>query len=207
MKGDYMENIVELLSQCKNARTKKYKRGELITTYIPNRKQIGIIIEGNADLIRYDYDGNRNIIERFDSGDVYGEIFHNKENVNGLLIEAVTNVVVMHLDYNNILNQCTNNCPVHMLINAELSNIILEKVKYLNTRIELLTKRSTREKILAYFTLVSKGRINKSFRLPFSYTDLADYLNVDRSAMTREIRCLVDDGFIEKENRNITILY
>lgn len=202
-----IQNLVELLSKCKNIRTKKYKKNELISTYIANRTQIGIIIEGNADLIRYDYEGNRNIIERFDQGDIYGEIFHSKENVNGLIIEAVTNVVVLQLEYNNITNSCNKDCPIHNAINNELSKIVLEKVKYLNTRIELLTKRSTREKILAYFTLVSKGRINKSFRLPFSYTDLADYLNVDRSAMTREIRSLVEDGFIKKENRNITILY
>ena len=202
-----IDNLIELLSQCKNARTKKYKKGEVISTYISNRTQIGIIIEGNADLIRYDYDGNRNIIERLDKGDMYGEIFHDKETVNGLLIEAVTNVIVIQLDYQNFTCQCTNNCALHNAINNEINKIVLAKVKYLNTRIELLTKRSTREKILAYFSIVSKGRINKSFRIPFSYTDLADYLNVDRSAMTREIRSLVDDGFIEKDNRNIKILY
>lgn len=205
-----MIDIIELndlVSKCKNIRIKKYKKGELITTYIANRTQIGIILEGNADLLRYDIDGNKNIIERFNQGDVYGEIFHIKDRVNGLIIEAVTNVIVAQLDYNNITNRCKNDCPIHDKINKELSNIVLEKVKYLNNRIELLTKRSTREKILAYFSYVSKGKINKSFRIPFSYTDLADYLNVDRSAMTREIRSLVEDGFIEKDNRNITILY
>lgn len=202
-----IDNLIELLSQCKNARTKKYKKGEVISTYISNRTQIGIIIEGNADLIRYDYDGNRNIIERFDRGDIYGEIFHAKETVNGLLIEAVTNVIVIQLDYLSFTSPCSKECPLHIAINNEVNKIVLEKIKYLNTRIELLTKRSTREKILSYFSLVSKGKINKSFKIPFSYTDLADYLNVDRSAMTREIRSLVEDGFIEKDNRNIKILY
>lgn len=197
----------ESVKKCKNIRTKKYKKGELITTYIANRTQIGIILEGSADLIRYDIDGNKNIIERFNQGDVYGEIFHIKERTNGLIIEAVTNVVIAHLDYNNITNRCKKDCPIHDYINKELSSIVLDKVRFLNNRIELLTKRSTREKILAYFSYVSKGKINKSFRLPFSYTDLADYLNVDRSAMTREIRSLIEDGFIKKDNRNITILY
>lgn len=201
------QKFIELVSKCKKIRTKKYKKGELITTYIPNRSQIGVILEGSADLIRYDLDGNRNIIDRFNAGNIYGEIFHNKGNVNGLIIEAVTNVIIAQFEYNDIINKCNNNCLIHEKINSEISNIVLEKVQFLNTRIELLTKRSTREKILAYFTLVSKGKINKSFRLPFSYTDLADYLNVDRSAMTREIRSLVEDGFIRKDNRNITILY
>lgn len=201
------QRFIELISKCKKIRMKKYKKGELITTYIANRTQIGIVIEGSADLIRYDLDGNKNIIDRFNTGNIYGELFHNRGNVNGLVIEAVTNVIIAQLEYNDIKNKCINNCLVHEQINREISNIILEKVQFLNTRIELLTKRSTREKILAYFTLVSKGKINKSFRLPFSYTDLADYLNVDRSAMTREIRSLVEDGFIKKDNKNITILY
>ncbi len=201
------QKFIELISGCHKMRTKKYKRGELVSTYIENRSQIGIIIEGSADLIRYDIDGNKAIIDRFNPGNIYGEIFHPKNTINGLMIEAVTNVIVAQIEYTDIINKCKSNCPIHSTINAELSNMVLEKVKFQNTRIELLTKRNTREKILAYFNLVSKGRINKSFRLPFSYTDLADYLNVDRSAMTREIKSLVEDGFIEKDNRNITLLF
>ena len=201
------QKFIELISHCHKMRTKKYKRGELVSTYISNRTQIGIIIEGSADLIRYDIDGNKTIIDRFNIGNIYGEIFHPKENINGLMIEAVTNVIIAQVEYNDITTKCKSNCPVHETINKELSNMILEKVKFQNTRIELLTKRNTREKILAYFNLVSRGRINKSFRLPFSYTDLADYLNVDRSAMTREIKSLVEDGFIKKDNRNITLLF
>lgn len=202
-----IQELTELVSKCKNMRTKKYKKGELISTYIANRNQIGIILEGSADLIRYDLDGNKNIIERFNQGDIYGEMFHIKQSVNGLIIEALTTVIVVQFEYSTVTNRCKKDCPVHDAINSQLEQIILEKVKYLNNRIELLTKRSTREKILAYFSYASKGKINKSFKLPFSYTDLADYLNVDRSAMTREIRSLVEDGFIEKDNRNITILY
>lgn len=201
------QNLIELISQCKKIKTKKYKKGELITTYIANRTQVGIILEGSVNLIRYDMDGNRNIIERFDQGNIYGEIFHLKENVNGLIVEAASTTIIARIDYDNIINPCKDNCPVHNKINAELSNMIIEKIKSVNTRIELLTKRSTREKILAYFSLISKGRINKTFKVPFSYTDLADYLNVDRSAMTREIASLVEDGIIEKEGKYIKILY
>lgn len=200
-------SLIELVSKCHKIKTRKYKKGELITTFIKNRSQIGLILEGNVDLIRYDLDGNKNIIDRVNQGDVYGEIFHNNETLNGLIVEAVSNVVIAIIEYNNLNNPCKSDCPIHSQINNELSLIMLEKVKFLNTRIELLTKRSTREKILSYFSLVSRGKTNKSFRLPFSYTDLADYLNVDRSAMTREISSLVDEGFIDKDGRNITIYY
>ena len=74
-------------------------------------------------------------------------------------------------------------------------------------RIELLTKRSTRDKILGYFTMLSSRNLSKSFSLPFSLTDLADYLSVDRSAMMREIKLLKEDGFIEKNGNKITLIY
>ena len=74
-------------------------------------------------------------------------------------------------------------------------------------RVELLTKRSIRDKLLGYFTLLSTRHFTKSFTLPFSLTDLADYLSIDRSAMMRELKLLKDDGFIDKNGNRITLLY
>lgn len=88
-----------------------------------------------------------------------------------------------------------------------MPELILNKVTDLNTRIELLTKRSIRDKLIGYFTLISNKNLNKSFTLPFSLTDLADYLSVDRSAMMREMKSLKEDGFIEKNGNRITLLY
>ncbi len=77
----------------------------------------------------------------------------------------------------------------------------------LNTRIEILTKRSIREKLRSYFNILSTRHLSQTFFLPFSLTDLADYLSVDRSAMMREIKSLKDDGFIKKNGNKITLLY
>lgn len=74
-------------------------------------------------------------------------------------------------------------------------------------RIELLSKRTIREKLLAYFTIISTRNISKSFTIPFSLTDLADYLSIDRSAMMRELGILKSDGIIEKSGNRITLLY
>ena len=77
----------------------------------------------------------------------------------------------------------------------------------LNTRVEILTKRSTREKLRGYFNLLSARNLSKTFSIPFSLTDLADYLSVDRSAMMRELKTLKDEGFIKKNGNKITLLY
>ena len=78
---------------------------------------------------------------------------------------------------------------------------------HLNSRIELLTKRTIREKLLTYFSILSNRNLSKTFLLPFSLTDLADYLNVDRSAMMRELKSLKEEGFIKKSRNKITLFY
>ena len=77
----------------------------------------------------------------------------------------------------------------------------------LNLRIELLTKRTIRNKILTYFDILSNHSLKKTFTIPFSYTDLADFLSIDRSAMMRELKLLCDEGLIEKNSNKITLLY
>ena len=76
-----------------------------------------------------------------------------------------------------------------------------------NIRIELLTKRSIREKLQTYFTTLTKAGMNRTFYIPLSYTDLADYLSVDRSAMMRELKSLQEEGFISRDGNKVTLKY
>ena len=77
----------------------------------------------------------------------------------------------------------------------------------MNERIEVLTKRSIRDKLLNYFEISLRDKVSKTFTIPFSFTDLADYLSIDRSAMTREIKHLKDEGFISINGKRITLMY
>ena len=97
--------------------------------------------------------------------------------------------------------------PLHKEFSEQIHKLIVEQVIDLNTRIELLTKKNIRDKLLAYFNLISSKDLRKSFTIPFSYTDLADYLSIDRSAMMRELSHLIEEGFIKKKGKRITLLY
>ena len=88
-----------------------------------------------------------------------------------------------------------------------LIKLLSDQVKNKNNRIELLTKRTTRDKLLEYFRMQSQEKGSKSFTIPYSYTELANYLSVDRSAMSREINYLKEDGLIQTNKRRITLLY
>ena len=81
-------------------------------------------------------------------------------------------------------------------------DIVLKKSIEQNIRIEILSKRTTRDKLLAYFSFLSNWKTKRVFTIPFSYTDLADYLGIDRSAMMREIKTLKEDGVIKKLDKN-----
>lgn len=194
-------------TNCKKVQKKSFAKGQVITSYIEKRNQFCILVSGNADLVRYDLNGNRTIIEHFSKNDIFGEVFYTITTNNELLVEARDKCEVLIYSYNDIYTKCRNNCKFHQILAENLPELILQKVTSLNMRVELLTKRSTRDKLLAYFTLVSTRNLSKSFVLPFSLTDLADYLSVDRSAMMREMKLLKEDGLIQKTGNKITLLY
>lgn len=199
--------INDFKNNCKRVQKKSFTKGQVITSYIEKRNQFCILVSGNADLVRYDLNGNRTIIEHFSKNDIFGEVFYTVTTNNELLVEAKEKCEVLIYSYNDIYTKCRSNCKFHQTLAENLPELILQKVTSLNMRVELLTKRSTRDKLLAYFSLVSTRNLSKSFVLPFSLTDLADYLSVDRSAMMREMKLLKEDGLIQKTGNKITLLY
>lgn len=203
-----IENFLrDFSSNCKNVQKKTFRKNQIITTYIQKRNQVCILINGSADLVRYDLNGDKSIIEHFSKNDIFGEAFYIVTTNNELSVEAKKNCEVLFFIYDNIYQKCRNNCKFHQTLSENFSNLILNKVMDLNTRIEILTKRTIREKLRGYFNILSTRNLSKTFTLPFSLTDLADFLSVDRSAMMRELKSLKDEGFIKKSGNKITLLY
>lgn len=204
---DIEKFIEDFQNNCKSVQKKTFRKNQAITTYIKKRNQVCILIKGEADLVRYDLNGGKSIIEHFTKNDIFGETFYTVTTNNELSVEAKKNCEVLFFIYDNINQKCKSNCKFHQTLSESFSNLILNKVTLLNTRVEILTKRSIREKLCGYFNILSIRNLNKTFSLPFSLTDLADYLSVDRSAMMRELKSLKDEGFIKKNGNKITLLY
>ena len=203
-KKNFIENFKH---NCDRVKIKKFIKGDTITTYIEKRNQLCIVLSGEVNLIRYDINGNKTIISHFVDNDIFGEIFYPANTNNELFALAHKNSEILFFTYDTLLTKCKRNCDFHKTLTSNLSELFLNNIIELNLRIELLTKRSTRSKLLSYFDILSKGSLQKTFNLPFSYTDLADFLSVDRSAMMRELKLLKEDGFIQKEGNRITLLY
>lgn len=208
MNTDFIEEFLkEFSTNCTNVQKKSFKKNQVITTYIQKRNQICILLEGEADLVRYDFNGDRSIIEHFTKNDIFGEAFYVVTTNSELSVETKKNCEVLFFSYDNIYNKCKINCKFHQKLTENFSKIIVEKVTELNTRIEVLTKRTIREKLLGYFKILSTRSLSTSFEIPFSLTDLADFLSVDRSAMMRELKNLKDEGIIKKNGTKIILLY
>lgn len=198
------KKLKKLLSSLQS-NTLFYKSNQTIAYSIGNRKIIGIIEEGSANLIRYDYDGKRDIIEEMNEGDIFSDLFLSTSNVE-LSVISTTDCKVTFIEYNDLIEEAKKSDTALTLVD-NLIYLMANKLIKRNERIELLTTRSIRNKLLNYFELQAKKNNSKSFNLMYSYTDLADYLSVDRSAMMRELKNLKEDKLIKDTNKKITILY
>lgn len=204
---DVSELVENLSSNCVKMQKKAFSKGSIITTYIEKRKQICILLSGKADLIRYDLNGNKDIIDRFSKNDIFGEAFYPVNNNNELFVLATESCEVLLFLYDDVQVKCKTHCRFHTTLVSHILELVLNNVVHQNTRIEILSKRTIREKLLSYFSILSSKNYSRNIVLPFSLTSLADYLSVDRSAMMREIKSLIDEGFILKDGNKIKLLY
>lgn len=206
MDNDY-ELIKNIQENCSKIRKKHFKKNETITSYIQKRNQICIMINGKADLIRYDLNGNQDIVDKFTDNDIFGEAFYPVHTNNELTVVATSACDVLFLLHDDLYKKCKVGCKFHSELSSNILELILRNTVHQNTRIEVLSKRSIRDKLLTYFSILSSKTFSGTFTLPFSLTNLADYLSVDRSAMMRELKNLIDEGFISKNRNKIKLLY
>ena len=200
--------ITDMSSNCNKIKKVSFNKGDLITSYIDKRKQICILISGKADLIRYDLNGNKSIVDKATRLYFYTNDFYPINNNNELFVQATEKCEVLIFAHNDIKEKCKLNCKYHSSLISNLLELIINNTIHQNTRIEILSKRTIREKLLSYFSILSSKNYNKTIIIPFSLTSLAEYLSVDRSAMMREIKNLIDEGFIQKEGKNkLKLLY
>ena len=204
------ENIhpknIEKLKRILQANTVKYRKNVNVLSNVNREDFIAIIDSGSVQLIYNDYDGNKTIIEEITEGEIFGTINYilNSEEITCITKEETQ---ITFIEYEQITNDEIIKNDFYIIFIKNLIKILGNQITTKNSRIELLTKRTTRDKILEYFKMQSQKKGSKVFTIPLTVTELANYLSVDRSAMTREIKNLKDDGFIKTNGRKITLLY
>ena len=201
-----VDNFVNnLKNNCKISEIKEFEADEVITTFLMKRNQFCILLEGEAQLITYDKEGSKKILYYYRKNDIFGEslfkIYMNRE----LFVLAKKKCKVLFYPYDTAEN-CTATCTYHLEVLRNLPDLILHSIAEQNFRMLILTNKSIRDKLLTYFNSLSREFNSKSFELPFSLTDLADYLMIERTAMMRELKKLKDEKIIKKTKNKITLL-
>ncbi len=183
-----------------------FKKDTSILSTVKEENMLGIIIKGYAQIIRTDHNGNRTIIEELEEEEIFGydiSSLGNKEY--DIIVKEDTEVII--IDYRIILNCEANNKAFYNTFTNNLLEIFTAKIKEKNERLEIITQKTIRNKLLEYFSIMSKKYGSKYVYLSSTFTNLADYLAIDRSAMTRELTNLKNEGFIEIKGKRITLLY
>lgn len=208
--ANLFENISEKnilkLKRILSANTVKYKKNVNILSNVNHDNFIALVDSGSVQFIFNDYDGNKTIIEELNSGEMFGNLI---SNITSEEITCVTkeDTQITYIEFDEITNDEIIKNDFYIIFIKNLIKLLTDQLTTRNNRIELLTKRSTRDKILAYFKYESQKRGTKKFNMPMTFTELANYLSVDRSAMSREIKYLKEDGFLEVNGKKITIDY
>lgn len=188
------------------ASTLTYPKGVNILSNVYQDDFIAIIDEGSVQFISTDYEGNKSIIEDISKGGMFGSLTYPIYNEE---VTCITKEItqITYIEYKDITNDEIIKTDSYIIFIKNLIKLLSEQVSEKNTRIEILTKKTTRDKLLEYFKFQAQERGFKTFTIPMSFTELASYLSVDRSAMTREISYLKEEGFIKTNGRRITLLY
>lgn len=187
---------------CFKTTTRTYRKGEEIP--MPHER-VGIVQKGRVSLNKTDIDGVRTIFEQLHAGGVFGDVLGFAGEDASFFLIADEDSDVLYIDYEHIVKRCAKACPHHSTVVSNLVKLMSEKTRALSEHLEILSRRTTREKLLAYFTMAAAKNKSSYFTLPFSQTSLADYICVDRSAMVRELKRMTDEGLIEIERRNVKL--
>lgn len=200
------EKSFSQMCKCFKATTRSYKTGETIINYSNQNESIGIIMNGEAEVVKYDIDGNRTIHERLSENEVFGKLFTYLPGDSDTRVVCSKNCEILFIDYYHIVKRCEKACEHHSVFVSNMLNILAERSIEQSAKIDILSQRTLRKKLLSYFILESKRQNKMTFSLPFSLASLADYLCVDRSAMLREMKKMREDGIIISKAKKITLL-
>ncbi len=192
---------------CLQAKVRSYKKGEYVFKQGDFINSIAILLDGCLHIQRDDYWGNRSIVNVIGKGELFGEAYIAPKSsalINDVL--AIENSVAIFFDINKVLNTCSSACKFHSITVQNLFFAVSEKNRKLVQKLCHMSKRTTREKLISYLSDEAKRKNSNSFIIPFNRQQLADFLSVDRSAMSNELCKMRDEGMIEFEKNKFKLI-
>lgn len=204
--GITAQDVTGLL-ECLGAKKNTYRKNQSVFLEGDPAGFVGMVLSGSLQINRDDAYGNRDILGRAVAGDVFAESYAFAD-VASMPVNVISqeDSQVLLIDSRRITRCCANACSFHTRLIQNLLQIVSRKNLQFHEKLEITAKRTTREKLLAYLSAQEKRAGSKSFTIPFDRQSLADYLGVERSAMSNEISKLRKEGIIDCNRSHFTLL-
>ena len=198
---------IKKLSSCLSADEKTFSRDSFVFRAGSDIGNVYLIISGSMHIISEDFWGNRTIIETIEKNTLFGEAYAlSSRNKYLVSVIAAENSVVFEIDSSRLFKACPKMCDCHVLVIENIMHILSEKIVKLTEKDGHLSQRTTREKILSYLSKCALQSQSDAFSIPYSRQQLADYLCVDRSALSHELGKLRALGILEYNKNNFRLL-
>ena len=200
------EDLLKMLT-CLGARVMSFDKKYTILAEGSPASYVGILLSGRAQIVQVDYYGNRSILAEVAAAEMFAEAFACAE-VGEIPVSVIADepCEVMLIDCSHILHTCTNNCGFHQQLIFNLMKDLAVKTLMFHRRIEITSKRTTRDKLMAYLMMLAKQKGSDHVDVPFDRQELADYLEVDRSGLSAEIGKMKKEGLIDCQKQHFVLL-
>lgn len=198
---------IEAALKCLDIKHKGYEKNDIILLAGSTTADLGVVLSGNVQIVKEDIDGNRSILTELKQSDVFAEVFAlaRVEKVP-VTVMAQSDCNVLFIDCRKIMFTCCSSCNHHKRLIENMLELIVQKNLMLNNKIEILSKKSIRERILTYLLQLKIKSGKNRFSIPFSREQLADYLCVNRSALSRELGDMRNEGIISFNKNDFEII-
>ena len=201
------EEEIENLIRCLGAERHRFEKAEFVYRVGDTASSVGVVVSGSVNAIQEDYWGNRTILAHSDAGDLFGEAYSCAEEQRfPISVVAAEDSEVLLFDYRRIITTCTTACAFHTRLISNMLHIIANNSIRLTEKLDHVSKKSLREKLLSYLNSESMRSTTTTISIPFDRQELAEFLCADRSALSRELSNMRKDGLIDYEKNQFTLL-
>lgn len=175
-----------------------FRRGEIVAFEEDHIKHIGVVISGAVDMIKEDLWGNKTMLVRVRKDELFGETFAcGSDQLSVVTFQVSEDARILFIPFDRVMHSCTMACQFHHRLIENMVRIIADKNRDLMRKVEVVSKRTIREKMLAYLSIQAQIQRTQNIEIPLGRVELAEYLCVDRSALTRELVKMKEDGLID----------
>jgi CRP-like cAMP-binding protein len=195
----------EKMLTCLSAKTINYKKDEVILMAGDSVNYVGLVLSGSLLVIKEDIDGRVMLFSEYEAPETFGVIFSCAAiDHSPVTVKASNNAEILFVDYKKIITSCAATCPCHVKLIENMLKLIAVRALTLTQKIEILSKRTTRETLLTFFDM--QKSMAKKFTIPYNREEMAQYLCVDRSALSNELSKMRKEGLIDFSKNTFELL-